>query len=32
MDNVSDYRYTYLLSKDGKSQTVVNPLVAKLGE
>ena len=30
--NVSDYRYTYLLSKDGKSQTVVHPLVAKQGE
>ena len=30
--NVSDYRYTYLLSKDGKSQTVVHPLVAKHGE
>ncbi len=29
--NVSDYRYTYLLSKDGKSQTVVHPLVAKQG-
>ncbi len=28
--NVSDYRYTYLLSKDGKSQTVVHQLVAKL--
>ncbi len=27
--NVSDYRYTYLLSKDAKSQTVVHPLVAK---
>ncbi len=27
--NVSDYRYTYLLSKDGKSQTVVHPLVAQ---
>lgn len=30
--NVSDYRYTYLLSKDGKSQTVVHPLVAKQGK
>ncbi len=30
--NVSDYRYTYLLSKDGKSQTVVHPLVAKVGK
>ena len=29
--NVSDYRYTYLLSKDVKSQTVVHPLVAKQG-
>lgn len=27
--NVSDYRYTYLLSKDGKSQTVVHPLISK---
>ncbi len=26
--NVSDYRYTYLLSKDGKSQTVVRQLIA----
>lgn len=25
--NVSDYRHTYLLSKDSKSQTVVNPLI-----
>lgn len=29
--NVSDYRYTYLLSKDGKSKTVVHPLISKLG-
>ena len=28
--NVSDYRYTYLLSKDSKSQTVVNPLISQL--
>ena len=27
--NVSDYRYTYLLSKDEESQTVVHQLVAK---
>lgn len=27
--NVSDYRYTYLLSKDGKSQTVVRPLISQ---
>ncbi len=27
--NVSDYRYTYLLSKDDKSQTVVHPLITK---
>ena len=27
--NVSDYRYTYLLSKDGKSQTVVCPLISQ---
>lgn len=27
--NVSDYRYTYLLSKDGKSQTVVHPLISQ---
>lgn len=27
--NVSDYRYTYLLSKDSKSQTVVNPLISQ---
>ncbi len=27
--NVSDYRYTYLLSKDGKSQTVVHPLITQ---
>lgn len=26
--NVSDYKYTYLLSKDTKSQTVVRPLIA----
>ena len=27
--NVSDYRYTYLLSKDGKSQTMVHPLISQ---
>ena len=27
--NVSNYRYTYLLSKDSKSQTVVNPLISQ---
>lgn len=27
--NVSDYRYTYLLCKDAKSQTVVRPLVSQ---
>ncbi len=27
--NVSDYRYTYLLSKDGKSRTVVQPLISQ---
>ena len=27
--NVSDYRHTYLLSKDSKSQTVVNPLISQ---
>uniref|UniRef100_UPI0040295695 ATP-binding protein n=1 Tax=Prevotella sp. TaxID=59823 RepID=UPI0040295695 len=27
--NVSDYRYTYLLSKDSKSQTVVHPLISQ---
>ncbi len=27
--NVSDYRYTYLLSKDDKSQTVVHQLIAR---
>ena len=27
--NVSDYRYTYLLSKDSKSQTVIHPLIAQ---
>ena len=27
--NVSNYRYTYLLSKDGKSQTVVHPLISQ---
>ena len=27
--NVSDYRYTYLLSKDSKSQTVVIPLISQ---
>lgn len=27
--NVSDYRHTYLLSKDSKSQTVINPLISQ---
>ena len=27
--NVSDYRYTYLLDKDSKSQTVVHPLISQ---
>ncbi len=27
--NVSDYRYTYLLYKDSKSQTVVHPLISQ---
>lgn len=27
--NVSDYRYTYLLQKDGKSKTVVYPLISQ---
>ena len=27
--NVSDYRYTYLLNKDSKSQTVVHPLISQ---
>ena len=27
--NVSDYRYTYLLQKDGKSKTVVHPLISQ---
>ncbi|MCR5394206.1 MAG: ATP-binding protein [Bacteroidales bacterium] len=27
--NVSDYRYTYLLQKDGKSKTIVHPLIAQ---
>ncbi len=27
--NVSDYRYTYLLSKDNKSNTVVHPLISQ---
>ena len=27
--NVSDYRHTYLLSKDSKSQTVVHPLISQ---
>ena len=27
--NVSDYRYTYLLDKDNKSQTVVHPLISQ---
>lgn len=28
--SVSEYRYTYLLSKNGKSETVVRPLVARV--
>lgn len=28
--NVSDYRYTYLLEKDGKSNTVVHSLISKI--
>lgn len=28
--NVSDYRYTYLLQKDGKSKTVIHPLISKI--
>lgn len=27
--NVSDYRYTYLLQKDGKSKTVIHPLISQ---
>lgn len=27
--NVSDYRYTYLLSKDANSKTVIHPLIAQ---
>lgn len=27
--NVSDYRYTYLLKKDGKSKTVIHPLISQ---
>lgn len=27
--NVSDYRYTYLLRKDGKSKTIVHPLISQ---
>ena len=27
--NVSDYRYTYLLSKDGNSKTLVHPLISQ---
>jgi chromosome segregation ATPase len=27
--NVSDYRYTYLLQKDGRSKTVVHPLISQ---
>lgn len=27
--NVSDYRYTYLLQKDGNSKTVVHPLISQ---
>lgn len=27
--NVSDYRYTYLLQKDGKSKTIVHPLISQ---
>ena len=28
--NVTDYRYTYLLQKDGKSKTIVHPLISQL--
>ena len=27
--NVSDYRYTYLLQKDGKSKTIIHPLISQ---
>ena len=27
--NVSDYRYTYLLQKDGKSKTIVHLLISQ---
>ncbi len=27
--NVSDYRYTYLLQKDGRSKTIVHPLISQ---
>lgn len=27
--NVSDYRYTYLLSKDKNAKTIINPLISK---
>lgn len=27
--NVSDYRYTYLLQKDGSSKTIVTPLITR---
>ncbi len=27
--NVSDYRYTYLLSKDTNAKTIINPLISK---
>lgn len=28
--NVTDYRYTYLLQKDGKSKTIIHPLISQL--
>ena len=27
--NVSDYRYTYLLQKDGRSKTIIHPLISQ---
>ena len=27
--NVTDYRYTYLLQKDGKSKTIIHPLISQ---
>ena len=27
--NVSDYRYTYLLSKDKNAKTIINPLISR---